>query len=127
MSQDNLPIFCFDFALFEKRGETNARFEMACSDCPAWDECSDCNITRGSVSPSCEAPLGHTAADEDGVTLETLSIDEGYWRATNQSDKTLTCHNADACTGGQTGAGSFCASGYKGPCKKGKINARAWF
>ncbi|CAM9792296.1 unnamed protein product, partial [Ectocarpus sp. 12 AP-2014] len=44
-----------------------------------------------------------------------LNIDEGFWRATNESDSILACYNADACIGGQTGADSFCASGYKGP------------
>ncbi|CAN0357242.1 unnamed protein product, partial [Ectocarpus sp. 13 AM-2016] len=45
---------------------------------------------------------------------ETLSIDEGFWRATNDSAIILACFSADACTGGETGADSFCASGYQG-------------
>ncbi|CAN0398759.1 unnamed protein product, partial [Ectocarpus sp. 13 AM-2016] len=46
--------------------------------------------------------------------LETLHIDEGYWRATTKSDNILACYNEDACSGGQTGVDSFCASGYTG-------------
>ncbi|CAM9812920.1 unnamed protein product, partial [Ectocarpus sp. 6 AP-2014] len=44
-----------------------------------------------------------------------LNIDGGYWRTTTESDNILACYNADACNGGQTGADSFCASGYTGP------------
>ncbi|CAM9385517.1 unnamed protein product [Laminaria digitata] len=98
----------------EKEG-TTVRFETVCFDCPPWDECSDCNITRGTVTPECDAPLEHSSADTVGVSLETLSIDEGYWRATNESDSILACYNADACSGGQTGSDSYCAPGYKGP------------
>ncbi|CAN0186742.1 unnamed protein product, partial [Hapterophycus canaliculatus] len=49
-------------------------------------------------------------------TLETLSIDKGFWRATPSSRDILPCHNPDACLGGQTGAADFCAAGYEGPC-----------
>lgn len=88
-----------------------------CFDCPAWEECSDCTITEGTVTPECEAPLEHSSADTVGVTMETLSIDEGYWRATNESYRILACYNADACEGGQTGSEGYCAEGYKGPCE----------
>ncbi|CAN0089674.1 unnamed protein product [Ectocarpus fasciculatus] len=98
-----------------EKEDPDARFETVCLDCPDWDECSGCTIERGNVAPMCEAPLWHTSADNDGVTLETLHIDRGYWRATNESDNILACFNADACNGGQTGAHSFCASGYQGP------------
>lgn len=87
-----------------------------CFDCPSWDECSGCSITRGDVTHTCAAPLEHTTSEEQGVTLETLKIDEGYWRATTESDIILACYNTDACRGGETGAEDFCASGYNGPC-----------
>lgn len=90
-----------------------------CFDCDEWEECSGCTITKGNVLPRCEAPLEHTTANESGLTLETLNIDGGYWRATTESEIVLACYNADACTGGQTGADSFCAPGYKGPCEGG--------
>eukprot|EP00903_Cladosiphon_okamuranus_P021671 g19924.t1 len=67
------------------------------------------------MTTTCEAPLEHTSADADGVTLETLSIDGGYWRATNQSDIILACYNTSTCSGGVTGADNYCASGYTGP------------
>lgn len=69
------------------------------------------------VTSTCEPPLEHTAANEDNVIVETLAIDEGYWRATNESTIILACYNPDACIGGQTGADSYCAPGYNGPCE----------
>lgn len=63
-------------------------------------------------------PLEHTSADKDGLALEALNIDEGYWRASPESVIILACYNADACSGGETGADSFCASGYQGPCER---------
>ncbi|CAM9384163.1 unnamed protein product, partial [Ectocarpus fasciculatus] len=44
--------------------DTNSRFKTECFDCPAWNECSGCTITRGHVTPTCEVPLEHTSADE---------------------------------------------------------------
>ena len=66
--------------------------------------------------------MEHTSADHtDGVTMETLVISRGYWRATSTSDAILACYNADACSGGVTGAESFCALGYTGPCEQGRV------
>lgn len=102
----------------EQQEETNVRFETVCFDCPAWEECSGCTIESSDVTPTCEVPLEHTSADKDGLSLETLKIDEGYWRATTESVIILGCYNADACRGGETGADSFCASGYQGLCER---------
>lgn len=112
-----LPYLTAAFVSFEKQEATTARFETVCFDCPDWDECGDCTIERGGVTPTCESPLEHTTASEPGVTMETLRIDKGYRRATNTSDNILACYNADACTGGVTGAEGYCASGYTGPCE----------
>lgn len=106
---------------------TTARFATVCFDCPGWNECSDCNITKSTVTPECDAPFEHSSADRVGVTLETLSIEKGYWRATNESDSILACYNVDACYGGQTGSDSFCAPGYKGPCTGGCSSPRACY
>ncbi|CAM9835026.1 unnamed protein product [Pylaiella littoralis] len=98
-----------------EEGKSFARFEAVCYDCPGWNECSTCDITRSNVVPTCAAPLEHTSVDDDGVTLETLNINRGYWRATSESDKILACYNSDACNGGQTGADTYCSPGYEGP------------
>ncbi|CAB1096488.1 unnamed protein product [Ectocarpus sp. CCAP 1310/34] len=117
-SFDRNELYC-EAGLYREdtEGEPSARFETVCLDCP---ECDDCHVTRSSVTPACELPLEHTTAVEPGLTLETLDIHGGYWRATSESDKILACYNTDACTGGQTGADSFCASGYMGPCEEGE-------
>ena len=94
-----------------------------CSDCPDWDECYLCEITNDSIPSACETPLDHTTADEDGVVVETLSIERGFWRASNKSEDILACYNADACNGGQTGADGFCAPGYQGPCENWALRA----
>ncbi|CAM9273146.1 unnamed protein product [Ectocarpus sp. 4 AP-2014] len=92
-----------------------ARYDAVCFDCPSWDECSNCSITRGAIVPTCTTPLEHTTSEEPGVTIETLTIDQGFWRATPESDTILACYNADACRGGKTEAEDYCASGYTGP------------
>ncbi|CAM9486217.1 unnamed protein product [Scytosiphon promiscuus] len=96
-------------------GDPTVRFDTVCDDCCEWDDCVGCNITRGNVTPSCDSPLEHTTAEEPGVTLETLSVDSGYWRPNNESETILACYNADACVGGQTDSDEFCATGYTGP------------
>ena len=108
---------------FEHQDSDTARFEAVCFDCPGWDECSDCTIERGAIMPTCEASLEHSVASEPGLTLETLAIDEGYWRATTTSKTILECYNTDACAGGVTGSATFCAPGYTGPCEERCENA----
>ena len=89
-----------------------------CFECPGWEECPGCTFESKIATPTCEAPLEHTTAEEAGVTLETLNVTKGFWRANNRSDKVLACYNEDACSGGQTGADNFCANGYSGPCEE---------
>lgn len=67
--------------------------------------------------PLCSDVIPHSTSDGGLVTLETLSIDPGYWRATNSSTEVLACYNVDACVGGITGATEYCVEGYEGPCE----------
>ena len=101
---------------FAKQGAADDAYKAECLDCP---ECSDCTITSGNYTQTCAAPLEHTVAEEPGVTLETLKIEPGYWRTSNESDNILACYNAVACVGGGAGAETLCAPGYKGPCEAG--------
>ncbi|CAM9749701.1 unnamed protein product [Ectocarpus sp. 4 AP-2014] len=71
--------------------------------------------TDSGFTSTCEAPPDHTYTIGENNTLDTLIIAWGYWRATNESGIILPCYNADACTGGETGAADFCATGYNGP------------
>lgn len=77
------------------------------------------------VVPTCEVVLKHTtAAEEPGLTLKTVNIEAGYWRTTTESGDILACYNPDSCMAGLTGADSFGASGFKGPCEGG-VRGRA--
>eukprot|EP00903_Cladosiphon_okamuranus_P017291 g15933.t1 len=130
---DGNELYCASGLLYRENteeGGPNKRFEAVCFDCPDWIECSGCTITRGEVKPVCEEPLEHTTAVGPGVTLETLTIAGGYWRATKESENVRACYNADACVGGQTGAEGYCSPGYKGPycavCENGYSSSPAY-
>ena len=69
------------------------------------------------LDPTCSNELEHTSADKPGSTLDTLSINSGYWRAATDSSIILECHNKAACRGGRTGTDTFCADGYMGACE----------
>ena len=60
--------------------------------------------------------MDHATSSGGNVTLQTLSIERGYWRATASSTEVLACYNADACLGGVTGTPGYCLDGYEGPC-----------
>eukprot|EP00903_Cladosiphon_okamuranus_P017290 g15932.t1 len=130
---DGNELYCASGLLYRENteeGGPNKRFEAVCFDCPDWIECSGCTITRGEVKPVCEEPLEHTTAVGPGVTLETLTIAGGYWRATKESEIILACYNEGACVGGQTGAEGYCSPGYKGPycavCENGYSSSPAY-
>ena len=74
-------------------------------------------MTNGDVKPVCELPLEHTTAEGPGVTVETLTIARGFWRATKQSENILACYNPEACIEGETGSDGYCSPGYTGPCE----------
>lgn len=69
------------------------------------------------MAPMCRDAMEHSFSDGGTGTLEMLSIERGYWRATPSSEDVLACYNADACLGGVTGAAGYCLEGYEGPCK----------
>lgn len=68
--------------------------------------------------PTCVGVLDHSNSSGGTVTLATLSIERGYWRATASSPNVLPCYNSDACLGGVTGEPGYCQMGYEGPCKR---------
>eukprot|EP00903_Cladosiphon_okamuranus_P012633 g11819.t1 len=130
---DGNELHCASGLLYREdteKGGPNTRFEAVCFECPDWDECSGCIMTRGDVKPVCEVPLEHTTAEGPGTTLETLTIARGHWRATNQSERILACYNADACIGGKTGSDGYCSPGHKGPycavCETGYSSSLAY-
>ena len=90
------------------------RFASVCSGC---DVCDTCTMELPKQIPTCLEAIEHSSSPGGNlVTLETLSIEAGYWRATNHSTAVLPCYNTDACVGGMTGSPDYCNEGYTGPC-----------
>ena len=92
------------------------RYNRVCGGCRP--ECRNCIVGHGNLDATCSIALEHTTATGPVSTLETLSVDKGYWRATNTSSDILACFNKAACLGGQTGSATFCDDGYMGPCER---------
>lgn len=65
----------------------------------------------------CFDELDHSSSVGGNTTIELLSIDQGFWRATNTSPDIFACYNTEACGGGVTGSEDFCRKGYMGPCQ----------
>ena len=83
--------------------------------------CKDCDAENGTLDfkgkePICVGQLDHSTSPGGNTTVELLSIERGYWRASNTSTKILACYKANACQGGKTGALDYCLKGYEGPC-----------
>lgn len=100
------------FHPYPVRSQSTDVFDVVCKGCPV---CDDCPTSRG--VPACAEELDHTESTGGNATIQDLEIDPGYWRATNTSKKVLKCYNSDACSGGITGASTFCSTGYEGPCE----------
>lgn len=115
--------------LVRQVGLGDTRYDTVCGGCPAWAECVDCAVDNGTLEPTCSLPLAHTSASDSGSTLETLSVDKGYWRASKNSATILECYNTAACQGGETGTESFCENGYTGSCESSqrRVNAMMMF
>lgn len=84
---------------------------MACDGCPA--DCSLCEVAHPDRVQTCEPLLEHTSSDDPSGDLQSLKVDEGYWRESVTSREILECYEATACSGG---IGHYCAGGYEGPC-----------
>ena len=80
--------------------------------------CDECVFAEPLLAPICSEAIAHSISSGGKTTLEALSIEPGYWRATNSSETILACYHADACLGGETGASDYCLEGYEGPCRK---------
>ena len=67
--------------------------------------------------PVCQVvPEGVNTTGMTGMTLETLNLMSGFYRASNKSREILECHREDACLGGSK-ADTYCAKGYTGLCE----------
>ena len=93
--------------------EVDNPFEAICDGCEI--ECTNCVFSEGTVEPVCFIVLDHSKSIGGQTTLEDISIEDGFWRATTTSKEILQCHNEDACLGGVTGSEGYCEVGYEGP------------
>lgn len=103
------PTTCFAASQSEKF------FETVCDGCGTFPECNF--DVGGNETPNCVEQIEHATSAGGNHTLEMLSIDAGYWRATETSTDVRACYNAKACCGGMTGISSYCQDGYEGPCE----------
>ncbi|CAN0225140.1 unnamed protein product, partial [Scytosiphon promiscuus] len=87
-------------------------YGAVCHGCPA---CHNCSFGESTLMPVCADAIEHSTSSGGSTTRETLSIDPGYWRATDSSKDVLACYYADACLGGVTGRDDYCLEGYEGP------------
>lgn len=112
--------------LLEQSNPTIANSDLAyttvCNSCAELSECDTCVVSDDDAVALCtDIPLHTTSPDANG-TLQSLSLEEGYWRTSNISREIRRCFNQDACRGGtaETCDGVFCdkgycAEGYTGP------------
>ncbi len=96
--------------------QTGDPYEFACNGCDV--ACDGCSFEEPSLVPTCAAELDHTYSAGGTVTLEQLTVEAGYWRATESSTDILECFHSDACLGGVTGTADYCREGYEGPCER---------
>lgn len=96
---------------------STVRYHKVCDGCSSWKECLKSTVADSNRDPTCSIVPEPTFAGQPGATLETLSIEKGYWRATKERSTILACYNQAACLGGQTGADTSCNVGYTGACE----------
>lgn len=89
-------------------------YEAVCDGCPT--PCVGCHFEDPTLEPMCLEVMPHATSTGGPTTVETVSIDPGFWRATDSSTEVLACYNPDACLGGMTGTSGFCLESYSGPC-----------
>lgn len=102
---------CSSYSKIYLQGE---RYPIVCLGCT---DCNNCTLYDNATRPKCEEALEHTESSGGGVMLDTLQVNQGFWRATPMSWEILECYNQDACLGGITDSADYCATGYEGPCK----------
>ena len=93
--------------------QVDVPLNIVCKGCDT--QCDEC-VVKGK-EPMCHEEVEHSTATGGNVTMDFLSIEPGYWRATNMSIIILECYRTKACLGGITGKEDYCKEGYEGPCQ----------
>lgn len=95
----------------------SCRFELACTQCLDGCESDLSHVTIDTETlPTCEPIPEGVRPSSTATTLQSLDIQEGYYRISTESTIVLECYQKDACVGG-VNFSDYCAIGYEGPCK----------
>ncbi|GMH74627.1 hypothetical protein TrLO_g1929 [Triparma laevis f. longispina] len=66
-----------------------------------------------------------------GLTLETLPVNDGYWRSSTDNHNIVACENPASCKHSNSDNNELCAEGHTGPicsvCKEGFSENSVWF
>ena len=119
----NMSSACTSRPLPPAASKSGDFYDAACHGCGPDSICYGC--VDPPLVPTCTNVIPNTESNGGPVPLEMLSVDKGYWRATNSSTEVLACYNADACVGGLTGTPDYCLEGYEGPCECSTIASKS--
>lgn len=95
--------------------QTGDLYEAVCNGCEI--SCQNCLFDEPPLVPRCENTMEHSLSPGGTTTVDMITINRGYWRATTSSRQVLACYNTDACLGGVTATSGYCLGGYEGPCE----------
>lgn len=119
MKSQHSPVVCtLKTTLTASRQEDDdtCRFKVVCDQCSGGCDKLGASVDKDDTTPVCaKVPTGVNASGT-GATVESLSLEAGYYRVSNTSRKILECCRAEACKGGSN-ASNYCEAGYRGPCE----------
>ena len=103
--------------------EGSSSNQSACG-CPRSEYADEAELAAAREAPStdlnaygdvCKQCPDGAACTSDGIVLGLLPLEEGYWRARNESPVVLPCNVPGACLGGAVVADALCREGHRGP------------
>ena len=96
-----------------------SRFDTVCQGCSdaANNTVPDgVEISNERETPSCQAIPSGTVATSIATTVESLTLEKGFYRTSKESDVVMECYRSEACLGGSD-PDEYCAEGYEGACE----------
>ena len=85
-------------------------FATACESCPI--DCQNCTVENPNRVQQCRSVIEHTTSSGANGALESLTLQQGFWRSSLTSKEILQCYESSACVGGTE---EYCNDGYQGP------------
>eukprot|EP00904_Undaria_pinnatifida_P002436 jgi/Undpi1/12193/HiC_scaffold_5.g01869.m1 len=105
----NNTLLCDDNSLFLEWNDSSS-FELACESCA--EDCNNCTVETPNRGQECQPVLEHTTSDAANGGIESLNLQQGFWRSSGTSRDIRECYESSACVGGTEG---YCSEGYEGP------------